>query len=400
MTRARAGTAYADEPDAHAGGLAAAAEALQRTGGGIPTLAICFHHGRLDPDAVRAGVTEALGPGVPLIGGSAMGVITNDALGYEGHQVGVAVVTDAPAGLRVVAAAGLAVDGEGAVGAALGAQLAPQEDRFIVYSSVRSGLSDEGGLSLWFGTPLLDGLEQRAGRARSTAGAGLIDSIRPNGSHVFAPEGTLRDGAAALAVGEPLRLDAAVLHGCRPAGAYHEITRAAGPAVLEIDGRPALDVVDELMGPGANHEEYPFNVILGVNHGDRFGAFDPDLYQTRLCLAVDPELRALIMFEPDLEAGAKVQLMRISYDLDYVDRKVRALVDGIGDRRPLLAIYADCAGRCRAISPLDEEEGDAVRAAVGEIPLLGFYSGVEIGPVGDEVRPLDWTGVLCLLSSD
>ena len=33
-------------------------------------------------------------------------------------------------------------------------------------------------------------------------------------------------------------------------------------------------------------------------------------------------------------------------------------------------------------------------------PLLGFYSGVEIAPFGSYSRPLDWTGVLTLLTQE
>lgn len=399
MAAPQAGTAYADGPDARATAAAAAAAALERAGGGEPSIVLCFHHGRLDSDAVRAGLLDSLGPDAPLLGGTAMGVITNDALGYEGHQVGVAVVCGLPRAFRVASAEGLGSDGEHAVGAALGRAMATSgEDVLLLYSSIRTGLTDPDGLSLWFGTPLLAGLQETLGDHRTLAGAGLIDSLQPGRSHVFSPEGTLRDGAVALACGDGVRMDSTVLHGCRPAGAYHEITRTEGPVVLEIDGRPALDVVDELMGEGASHEDYPFRVILGVNRGDPFGEFDPADYQTRLCLAVDPEQRALIMFEPDLEPGSKVQLMRISYDLGYIGRQVEELVASLDGRRPLLAIYADCAGRSKAASALEEEEGDTVRAAIGDIPLLGFYTGVEIGRVGEEVRPLDWTGVLCILS--
>lgn len=400
MAEPRAGTAYADGPDARATAAQAASAALERAGGGDPCLVFCFHHGRLDPEEVRAGVLDALGQDARVVGGTAMGVIANDAVGYEGHQVGVAVITGSPQAFRVAGAEGLASEGERSVGARLGRALAAAgEDVLLLYSSIRTGLTDPGGLSLWFGTPLLEGFKEGLGDHGTLAGAGLIDSLQPSTSHVFAPDGILRDGAVAVGMGDGVRMQTTVLHGCRPAGAYHEITRTEGPVVLEIDGRPALDVVDDLMGEGASHEDYPFRVILGVNRGDRFGPFDPADYQTRLCLAVDPQRRALIMFEPDLEPGSKVQLMRIGYDLSYIGRQVEELVEELDGRRPLLALYADCAGRSKAASPLEQEEGDAVRAAIGDIPLLGFYTGVEIGRVGDEVRPLDWTGVLCLLSA-
>lgn len=392
---ARAGTAYVDAPDTKVAAAQAAQQALERAGGGQASLAMCFHHGRHDPEHVCEGMRDALGD-VPLLGGSAAGIVTNDALGYGGHQIGIAVLTGADGRLRVTEADGLASRGEQAVGAALGAELGEADDVLLLYSSVRSGLTDPNGLSLFFGTPLLAGLSTTSSH-RTLAGAGLIDSLQPGGSHVIGPSGALREGAVALSLSDGLQMDTTVLHGCRPSGAYHEITATDGPMLLEIDGRPALDVVGELTG-GAPPEEYPFRVILGVNRGERYGPFDEASYQTRLCLAVVPERKALVMFEPDLEPGAQVQLMRISMDMDYVAARVGDALAGLDGRRPLLAVYADCAGRCSAMSALDAEDADAVRAAVGDIPLLGFYTGVEIAQVRDTLRPLDWTGVLCIFS--
>jgi small ligand-binding sensory domain FIST len=115
-------------------------------------------------------------------------------------------------------------------------------------------------------------------------------------------------------------------------------------------------------------------------------------------MAVVPERKALVMFEPDLEPGAQVQLMRMSMDLEYVGARVEEALARLDGRRPVLAVYIDCAGRCAAMSTLESEDGHVVRDAIGDIPLLGFYTGVEVAEVRDAVRPLDWTGVLCILS--
>ncbi len=231
------------------------------------------------------------------------------------------------------------------------------------------------------------------------AGAGLIDALQPTYSHVLTERGPDPDGAVAVAFRDGLRMDSVVLHGCRPAGAYHTITEVEGPVVLGIDGRPALEVVDELLGGAVPREEYGFRVILGVNRGELFAPFDEESYQTRLCLTVDEARGGLVMFEPDLEPGTQVQLMRVSNDLGYIAARVEGLLAQVGGRTPVLALYADCAGRTVLGSALSDEEGHAVRAAVGDIPLLGFYSGVEIGPVAGSSRPLDWTGVLCLITA-
>lgn len=399
----RAGTGYVDLPASRAAGAAATRQALQEARLEQVDLAFCFHHGRHDADDVLAGVRSELGDDTPVLGGSAMGVFTNADLGYEGHQVGVAVLGGLAAPPVIVEASGLSTRSEAAVGRELGLTLrrggdgAPV-DGLLLYSSIRRGVADPDGLALNFATPLLASLVAESGPFRTLAGAGLIDSLQPSGSHVFTVDGADADAAAIVTLPQDLRMDAVVIHGCRPAGTYHTVTSTEGPVVLEIDGRPALDVIDELLGGDLPLTDYPFHVILGVNHGSPYGAFQEEKYQTRLCLAVDEGRRALVMFEPDLQPGARVQLMRVAPDFEYLEERVRTLLEQLRHRRAVLALYADCAGRCVMGSTMSDEEGHAVRAAVGNIPLLGFYTGVEIAPVAHAVRPLDWTGVLCVLS--
>src|SRR5205085_10758951 len=53
--------------------------------------------------------------------------------------------------------------------------------------------------------------------------------------------------AMALVLSGGVRLDTTIMHGCRPVGGYHTITRAEGPAVIEIDGKPALEMISQLL---------------------------------------------------------------------------------------------------------------------------------------------------------
>lgn len=53
----------------------------------------------------------------------------------------------------------------------------------------------------------------------------------------------------ALALSGSVRMDTVVLRGVRPSSGYYTITGAEANVVLELDGRPAADVVGELIGP-------------------------------------------------------------------------------------------------------------------------------------------------------
>ena len=77
------------------------------------------------------------------------------------------------------------------------------------------------------------------------------------------------------------------MHGCKPSGAYHKITKADENVILEIDGRTWLEEITRMLGttPDRNWEEYPLFVTLGLNKGDKFGEFKEENYANRLCMA-------------------------------------------------------------------------------------------------------------------
>ena len=294
---ARAATAAADPTGSAEAGRAAARAALAEFGADDVDVALCVHHGRHDGEAILRAVRKELGPRPSILGGTAVGVITNDDLGREGRRCGVALLGAGEGQTaRVASATGLGTRGERRVGDELMRRLAGHEldGTVFLYSSVRRGLAHPEGLALNAATPFVAGLTREGVKL---AGAGLVDSRRPQGSHVFGDHGVDPDGAVALGVGGGLRLDS---------------------VVLETEG--------------------------------------------------------------------------------CVEARVRHLVEGLGERRPVLALYLDCAVR-RVAGRGMEEEGDAVRAAIGEIPLLGFSTGARAAPGAGTVRPLDRTSVLCLLSA-
>ncbi|MFC7538361.1 FIST C-terminal domain-containing protein [Siccirubricoccus deserti] len=67
--------------------------------------------------------------------------------------------------------------------------------------------------------------------------------------------------------------------------------------------------------------------------------------------------------------------------LESVRRGVAAMNATIAGGEPLLGLYIDCAGRGSARSGAPIEEAELVVKGLGRaVPLLGFYSGVEIAP--------------------
>lgn len=404
------GVGCSEHTESPAAAREATTRALAEAGGtGEPALVLVFHTANHDPVRFHAAVRAVVGPRALLVGGYAGGVITRDHLGHDGWQSAVAVIFSTTIKFEAFLERGLRERGEHAVGEALGAQVRAAIEAIgpgastgllYMYDSIKSHAPT--GFDLNIGTHLIAGMQRALGAWPLAAGMGMIGDIqfRPTRQY-FGDQVVDQSAIAVLAHGGGVRLDVEVLHGTKPASDYHTVTRAEGNVVLELDGAPALDVIDALIGGERRWEEYPMLLTLGVNKGDKYADYDEEAYASRLCLAIDRERKALVMFEPDLTAGTEVQLMRRDVDnFDYIHARAARLGARLAGRRPVFALYIDCLGRASAYCGSEREEAAVIQDVLGaHMPLLGLYTGVEIAPVGaTPQQALDWTGVLWVLS--
>jgi len=397
------GVGYSEQADSRQAGVEAATAAMAEAGAGRCDLALLFSTGKHGPRQLRDGVRSVIGPGARLIGGYSAGAITRDKLGYEGFQVVVGVMSSDSIQVDMFIEGGLSGN-ERVVGRALGRQIrsrtySGEPNILLMYDSVRESAIEGANLNL--ASPLLAGMTESLGTWPRAAGVGMMGDMHWNPTYQWFDDRIEQHSAMALVLSGGVRLDTIIMHGCKPGSAYHTITRADGAAVLEIDGRPALEVIAELIGPDSDRswEEYPIFVTLGLNKGDKFGPYREEDYANRIGMAVDKERGAIIMFEDDLKTGDEVQLMRRSIDFEYIGARTRDLLARVGDRRPLFAFYIDCTGRAATYCGTEREEAEEVQKVIGpRMPLLGVYSGKEIAKVGASMQALNLTGVLCLLS--
>ncbi len=408
----KTGVGFSDSHDTPTAATEAARAAMDAAGlkAGEPALVLLFTTARHDHHAIGPAIAAIVGPQAKLIGGHGVGIITREHLGYDGWQIGVAVLAGPELSFDIVTESGLP-EGENAVGKKLAhalGSLSSSDSHLLFYDSIRYV---DGKPRLNMVSPLIDGLEAelKSGAAEpftwpAFAGMGLLGDMQFSpGWQWVGPTEPVQQSAMILRLRAPLQIQTTIMHGCRPAGRYYTITKAEGPVVLEIDNKPALDAIGEMLGPeaGLSWDDYALFVTLGVNRGDPYGPFVEDNYANRMCISVDADRKGLIMFEDDLHAGMKVQLMRRSMDFAYIGQRTQALLDTIAaaGRKPLLAYYIDCIGRAAAYCGMDEEEATEVQKALPPgLPLLGVYSGVEVAKVAGRPQALDWTGVLCILS--
>ncbi|WP_395675194.1 FIST signal transduction protein [Inquilinus sp.] len=369
-----------------------------------PRLLLVFCGGKHDGVEIVKALRAEFGHEVAIVGGSAAGVIWRDGLGYSGLEVGLVAFGEDEFLPQVVVNRDL-LEGEHAAGLALGRSLAETAAEDAVVLMFYDSVANQSPLRLHPASDLVAGLQAGlAGHRIRLIGGGTLTDMNLSDAWVLDGKTVAKHAAVALVFPPELKDQTVILHGCRPVSTFMEITRIEGAEVFELDGRPALSVIEQMLGltlGNTTSQDLSLIATLGEKQGDPYATYNENSYVNRLILRANRTTGSITLFEKDFHLGTRVQIM--SRDnalmLDSVRNGISAINQAQHGTRPFLAIYIDCAGRASARSGAAVEEARLVADGLSPtIPFLGFYSGVEIAPFEGYSRPLDWTGLLTVLS--
>ena len=164
--------------------------------------------------------------------------------------------------------------------------------------------------------------------------------------------------------------------GCAPLGPKHVVTDARHNILVSLDGRPALDVFREDIGP-----DYSGN--LGLVAGRIFVGLpiegsDTGDYVVRNLVGLDTTHRLVAVGE-SVRVGRSVIFCKRDRPSasDDLDRMLSSIQSGLY-RQPRGGVYFSCLGRGASLFGENSEELRIVRDRLGEVPLVGFFCNGEI----------------------
>lgn len=240
---------------------------------------------------------------------------------------------------------------------------------------------------------LLAGIREAVGPA-GVVGAGAADPVSET-PLVWSGREVEAGALAALVLRGASRLRVGVTQACRPATSLLTVTRASGPWILEIDGRPALDVYREVArGPLADDLARAAAFVLAALPRDPSAPLAPGGYLVRNVAGFDPSANAFAIPE-GVAAGDPLMLVHREPETARADLK--AMLEGLSDAKPGLALYLDCCARGAGFFGVPGLETAYVGQAFPGVPLGGMFGSCEIGPIAGRPELLTYTGVLALL---
>jgi len=216
---------------------------------------------------------------------------------------------------------------------------------------------------------------------------------RPGQNTLFADHKLFHDGAVGVALSGNVRVDTLVAQGCRPIGEPMKITKSVRNVLVELDRKPALEVLNVLFQESNPRDQQLIrtSLFLGLVM-DPFKTGTPKAgdYLIRNLMGVDKEQGALVI-SAILREGQTVQFhvrdaVAASEDIAAVLK--RYALEGLaatGEQSmpatPRGALLFSCLGRGVYMYGRPNHDSDALTAELGHVPIGGFFCNGEIGPV-------------------
>jgi small ligand-binding sensory domain FIST len=215
---------------------------------------------------------------------------------------------------------------------------------------------------------------------------GLASGARQPGDNALFLNGRVhRQGLVAVALRGNLQVDTIVAQGCRPIGRPAAITRCQQNILLEIDRRPPLKYLEQLLATLSESDRKLMrtSLFLGL-------AIDP---LNKEPAPGDFLIRNLVGV--DYQSGA-VSVGALLHDGQTVQFHLRDRMTSAEDLQKLLTRYArsgpardargallfSCLGRGEYLYGQPDHDSRAFQNQLGALSLGGFFCNGEIGPVG------------------
>jgi len=205
-------------------------------------------------------------------------------------------------------------------------------------------------------------------------------------------EGLGGNGVAGLMLAPEISVATGLTQGCMPIGPVHRIDEARDNVVMVIDGRPALAVFTEDIGPELTNDLRRVGGLIFA--GLPVAGSDTGDYLVRNLLAIDAG-RGWLVLGAEVAAGDPILFCRRDPESARRDmvRMVRQLAGRLNGP-PKAGIYVSCVARGAALFGDSGVETGLIRETLGEFPLIGFFANGEIS----RDRLYGHTGVLTLFT--
>jgi hypothetical protein len=387
MNSLTAASFFSLEPESFDAGRSAGEAVLERLAPEPVRAVLVFATMNHDHPALLRGLRQALGPEVRIVGCTSQGVVANGDVAENGFALAIMGFAGSRLGCATVLQREVQTDSleKGrALARSLKQECGGEPQLAVLLYDPLCGLDVE---------ILLKGMRQEL--ACPLVGGGASQPWGPRiGTWQFSGTEVFSHGAILLGLSGPFQVELGNTHGCVPVGWSTVITRAEGNKILEIGGRPAVDLMKEITGtdPRENFDEHVSAFCIGEDcdlSGLRCpGRAEDGAVVIRSVFGIDKQ-RGAVLLQAAIPEGTRVMFYRQSVELlisrpEALAQELARRCDG---QRPWAIMGFQCGASTFQFLGASEtlRQHERLRAVLGEqIPWLGMMAWGEVASSAGE----------------
>jgi small ligand-binding sensory domain FIST len=186
---------------------------------------------------------------------------------------------------------------------------------------------------------------------------------------------------------------------CTQIGPMHRVTEVRDNVVISLDGRPAYEVFAEAAGPLVDDLRRALAfVFLGIPLDDNPERLQRGRFMVRNIVGASEEHGVIaVAHYPQVDDAVGLVLRNAERAREDLKATLEEMRDNSGSAAAF-GLYFDCVSRGSGLYNIPGHDAAYIRQSLGPIPIAGFFTGFEIGPLGDATGLLQYSGVLALIS--
>jgi len=205
------------------------------------------------------------------------------------------------------------------------------------------------------------------------------------GNALFLNDQILTEGVVGVLLTGDVALQTIVSQGCRPIGRSYIVTKAQGNLILELAGMPAVDALRQMFStlPPQDRALAQRALLLGVVMNEQKEKFKRGDFLIRNLIGMDPSTGTLAVGDR-IQAGQTVQFQvrDAATSREDLQTLLQEQSEALRQAPSAGGLLFSCLGRGRDLYGELHHDLRTIQAAIGSLPIAGFFCNGEIGPIG------------------
>lgn len=342
---------------------------------GESSLALVFSTPDFSSSGLLKSIRQALKSNIPIIGCSAVNLITSEGIQKEGVIIALLSLPGARISCGSIETAKnkdplLSAQELGGI---LSSNLKGQRRQFCLLFN--DGLAENT-------SGLIKGLQGVLGLSFPLIGGGSSDNLKFRQTYQYYDTQVLTKGTVLALVAGKLSFSLGLKHGWRPLGKTRLVSESAGNIIKKIDGKNACYLYEDYFAKTVKElkkELQRVNILYPI--GMYLNGESEYLLRNIISLNDDGSITT----QGDVPQGSSVRLMIATKEscLEAARQAALQVKIGLKDKKAEFAMVISSASRGYLLGRQAYSEIKTIRETLGhETPLFGFYSYGEYAPLG------------------